>query len=403
MGTLDEAASGVSGRAVLAKRVQGLKPSTVRTIVDRATALEETGKDIIHLEIGRPCFDTPRLIKDAAADALYRGLVHYAPSRGIRELRNAVAEKLCLHNGLALNGEDNVLITSGNKNATFLCLMGVLNEGDEVLIFDPQYGPHRKQIELLGGVCRPVPLVGSDGWRIKMASLESAMSHRTRLILLNNPLNPVGRVFTREELGHVAEVACQHDLWVITDETYEYIIYDGRQHISIASLPGMKDRTLSTFAFTKTYAMDGWRLGYIAGAEDALEKIESILQLDTSCANTFVQYGAVAAVRDCASDLRRMVAEDERARTITAQMLAEADIPCTTIEGTIYAFPDVSRLRISGDDFAMRLLLDKGVATVPGSAYGVHGADHVRLAFGAVNEARLVEALRRIQRLVTDL
>lgn len=391
------------GSRGISKRALRLGGSTVRRIQREATEMEDAGADIIHLEIGSPWFDTPRCIKSAAAEALDKGLVHYAPSRGIRSLRVAVSDKLAAYNGIQSNPDKEIIVTSGNKNATFLCLMALINDGDHVITFDPQYGPHRKQVELMGGVCDVVPLSGQEDWHIQRETLRASVTEATRAILLNNPLNPVGRVFTARELHEIAAVACDHDLWVITDETYEYHVYDGLQHVSIATLPGMRERTLSTFAFTKSYAMDGWRLGYLVGPAGAVDAVERVLQVDTSCANTFVQYGAVAAIREGAAVLADMVRSDQLARDATEAFLREVGLPCTHVEGTIYAFPDISRLGVTDGEMALMLLRDHRVATVPGSTYGRQGSGRIRLAFGAVPHERLMEAFRRMQDAIRSL
>lgn len=391
--------SGVAGQ--LSSRVRALPASKVREIFDRANKLESLGQRIIHLEIGRPWFDTAPAIKEAAKAALDRGEVHYSPNRGIFELRVAISRKLAEENGISADPDSEILVTCGNKQATFLALNALVDEGDEVIMTDPHYGPHFKEALFVGAIPRMLPLSPNDGWKLHGEALRDLVGPRTKAIVFNSPHNPSGRVFSREEMQEVVQCAVENNLVVVTDETYEYFTYDGQTHYSLASFDGMRDRTISTFAFTKSYAMDGWRLGYAAGPATAIAAMTKIVQLDTAGPNTFAQHGAIEAVKSGASGAREMVAEDREARDRTLASLREMGMECSHVQGTIYAFPAIEDLGLTDEEFAVRLLDEHGVAVTPGSAFGEQGRSHVRIAFGAVPLETLDEALGRIQTFVS--
>ena len=229
----------------------------------KAAAMGEAGADLIHLELGRPVHDTPEHIKEATIKALREGKVHYGDLQGEPRFREALSEKLRTFNDIAFSPGE-VLVTNGLTQASFAAFMALIDEGDEVILLEPYYPQHVGKIELAGGKVVTVPLDAADKFRIRADWIEAAVTAKTKAIVLVNPCNPTGRIYGRDELEALARVAVAHDLFVISDEVYEYIAFDGHRHISIASLPGMRERTVSMFAFTKAYAMDGWRLGYIA-------------------------------------------------------------------------------------------------------------------------------------------
>ena len=388
---------GIEGR--LARRAASIEPSAVRSVLEQAERYEALGKRMIHLEIGRPWFDTPAPVKEAAKRALDEGKVHYAPNRGIPELRQAISEKLQRENGIVAEPDTEVFVTCGNKQATYLTIMALVNPGDEVVVANPEYSPHEKEVVFAGGVPKHVELSADNGWRLEDEALRAAISERTKLIFLNTPQNPSGRVFTREELELVADVAQEHDLLVLTDETYEYITFDGHVHHSLASFPGMGERTISTFALTKSFAMDGWRLGYLSAPPEITAAMVKLVQLSTASPNTFAQHGAVVAVQGGRKLIQEMVAYDERARTLFVDRLNAMGLPCPPVEGTIYAFPDTTSIARSSVKASQVLLEECGVAATPGLAYGTAGEGRVRFAFGAAPVEELEEALDRIEQL----
>lgn len=367
-----------------------------------ARALSQPG-DLIHLELGRPAEDTPAHIKAATIRALQAGKVHYSHLQGLPELRAALAEKVHIENGINV-GPDGILVTNGLTHGSFVAMMALLDEGDEAILLEPYYPQHIGKIELAGA--RPIlaPLDAEGGFRIRRELIEARLTDRTRMIVLINPCNPTGRVYSREELQDLADLAIEHDLIVVSDEVYEKIVFDGAEHVSIASLPGMRERTISLFAFTKAYAMDGWRLGWMAAAAEFMSAFLKVSANDVTHVNTFIQHGALAAITGPARELDRLVAADLRRRDLVVRRLNQMPgVVCPAPEGTIYAFPDIRGTGLSAAVLAERLLLEAGVVVEAGSFYGDLGEHHLRICFGSQSEDRLSEAMDRIQHFMNGL
>lgn len=372
-------------------------------IFETAARLQGEGADIIHLEFGRPSFDTPEHIKEATKRALDEGVVHYGDLSGDADLREVLADKLKRFNRIEVTPEE-VLITNGLTQASMAVFEAGLDPGDEVIMPDPFYPQHPAKVELVGGKAVPVPMVEEDNWRLDVDALRTAVGPRTTMICLVNPSNPVGRVFTMEELEEVAEVAMEHDMLVVTDEVYEYITYDGHEHVSIASLDGMRERTISLFAFTKAYAMDGWRIGYAAGPTELIADLRKVTMNQTTHPNVFAQKGALAAVTGPEEPVYKMVAEDQLRRDLLcARLNSIDDIACPVPEATIYAFPDVSRLGMPSSDLTVHLLETAHVAVESGAFYGPSGEGHLRICFGSEPYERIEEAMDRIEEAVAGL
>ncbi|RMF12359.1 MAG: pyridoxal phosphate-dependent aminotransferase [Alphaproteobacteria bacterium] len=363
---------------------------------EKAARLMAQGIDLIHLEVGMPCFDTPAHIKEAVKAALDEGKVHYSDFRGVAHLREALADKVRKFNKIDVS-PDEILVTNGLTHASYAALMAALDEGDEVILLEPYYPQHINKIEMAGGRVVTAPLDAENGYRIRPEWIEEKITPRTRMIILVNPSNPTGRVFTREELQGLADLAIKHDLLVLSDEVYEYIVYDNRQHISIASLPGMKERTITLCAFTKAYAMDGWRIGYAVADAALMPALLKITMNDVAHVNTFVQEGAFAATTGPQDCLDEMLAEDRRKRDLVCQRLNQMPgVVCPEPEGTIYAFPDISGTGMSSQQLADALLAEAHVVTEAGTFYGAAGEGHLRICFGAEPYERIEEALDRI-------
>lgn len=358
--------------------------------------------DLIHLELGMPAEDTPQHIKDATIAALQGGAVHYSDLQGLPELRQAIAEKMKRQNLMDVSAEE-VLITNGLTQGSFAAFMAFLDQGDEALLLAPYYPQHIGKAELAGAKVTIAPLDAENGFSINRASIEPHITPATRLIALINPCNPTGRVYTRKELQIIADLAQEHDLLVISDEVYEEITYDAG-HISIASLPGMKERTISMFAFTKAYAMDGWRLGYVVADRSLMGPLMKITTNEVTHVNTFIQHGALAAVTGDPSILAGMVARDKERRDLVVGRLNQMPhVTCAPVDGTIYAFPDVSSTGLSSQECADRLLRETGVVVEAGSFYGEAGEGHLRVCFGCAEYAVLAEAMNRMQRFFNSL
>ena len=366
-----------------------------------AKAVGMTG-DLIHLELGMPAEDTPQHIKDATIAALQGGAVHYSDLQGLAELRHALAEKLRRQNKLDVTA-DNVLITNGLTQGSFAAFMAFLDDGDEALLLAPYYPQHIGKAELAGAKVTIAPLDAANGFSINRALIEQHITPATRVIALINPCNPTGRVYSRAELQIIADLAHEYDLLVISDEVYEEITYDAT-HISIAALPGMKERTISMFAFTKAYAMDGWRLGYVVADSALMGPLMKITTNEVTHVNTFIQHGALAAVTGDPSVLAGMVARDRERRDLVVTRLNQMPgVTCTAVEGTIYAFPDITATGLAAQTCADRLLEETGVVVEAGSFYGQAGEGHLRVCFGCAEIDVLTDAMDRMQRFFNSL
>ncbi|MFV0387078.1 pyridoxal phosphate-dependent aminotransferase [Paracoccus sp. (in: a-proteobacteria)] len=368
-------------------------------MVAKAAAFQ--GDDLIHLELGKPCHDTPAHIVDATVAALRRGEVHYSDLPGLHEFRMAIAAKLRDYNGIQA-GPDDVLVTNGLTQASFAAFMALVDHGDEVILPEPFYPQHLGKIEMAGGTPVTVPL--DSDFRLDAGRIAAAITPRTKAIVLVNPCNPTGRVYSRDELDGVADLARRHDLFVIADEVYDHIVFDAGQHVSIASLPGMHDRTVSMYAFTKAYAMDGWRLGYLTAGPSLLPALAKIVATEVTHVNTFIQHGGIAALTGPAQVLRDLVADDQAKRDLVVARLNQMPgIVCPRAQGTIYAFPDISGTGLTSQQAADRLMAEAGVVVESGAFYGAAGEGHLRVCFGSESDERLTLAMDRMQRFFNAL
>lgn len=360
-------------------------------------------RDLIHLELGQPVHDTPTHIKEAVVAALRAGHVHYSDLRGNAELRTALADKLRTQNNIPTTPEQ-ILITNGLTQASFAALFATINPGDEVILLEPFYPQHIGKIELAGGVVVRAPLDRTAGYALNPTLIEPHITPRTKAIIVVNPCNPTGRVYSHAELSALSMLAIRHDLLVISDEVYEHIIFDDAQHISIASLPGMAGRTITLSAFTKAYAMDGWRLGYACAPADLIAGMMTVTANEVTHVNTFIQYGGLAAVTGDEGPLRSMLAEDRRRRDRVVAVLNQCPgVTCALPQGAIYAFPDISGTGQTAQALADALLEREGVVVEAGSFYGAAGEGHLRICFGAESAERLEVALTRMQHFFNTL
>ncbi len=370
---------------------------------DEASKLDAQGVDLIHLEFGRPHADTPTHIKEATKVALDAGIVHYGDFRGTLSFRQALVDKLRTFNKLDY-GVDEVLVTNGLTHASFAAFMAAIDPGDEVLLLDPYYPQHIGKTELAGGKVVIAQLDKANGFAISREAIAAKITDRTRMIVLVNPANPTGRVYSRAELQIVADLAIEHDLLVLSDEVYEYITYGQAEHLSIAALPGMRARTITCFAFTKAYSMDGWRIGYLTADAALMPAILRIAMTDVTHVNVFIQEGARAAVTGPQDAMLAMVEADRRKRDIVVQALNQMPgVTCAEPDGTIYAFPDISGTGRGSQELAMEILQKAHVVVESGSFYGPAGEGHLRVCFGSESEARVAEAMERLTRFFNAL
>ncbi|WP_406657084.1 pyridoxal phosphate-dependent aminotransferase [Methanolobus sp. ZRKC2] len=376
-------------------RLKRVEESATIKVANIATKLRQQGADVISFSLGEPDFDTPKHICDAAADAMYRGETHYTPSAGIPELREAIAEKLKTENKLDVNASD-VLVTPGAKQAIFEIMLTVLDDGDEAILFDPAWVSYESAIKFAGADTVWVPTDPYDGF--KPQNLEEYITDKTRIVVVNTPGNPTGAVYDRSTLKNIADLAIDHDILVLSDEIYEKIIYD-REHVSMGSIEGMQDRTITVNGFSKAYAMTGWRLGYACARPDIFDGMLKIQSHSVSSATSFVQYGGLAALQGSQEPVKEMVDEFKIRRDILVKGLNDIGIKCQTPGGAFYAFADVSEFG-DGNQISEKLLVDAHVAVTPGSAFGESGKDFIRISY-ATSQERIKDGLSRIESALT--
>ncbi len=374
-------------------RLASIHESTTLKISAMAKKLNASGLDVIDMGVGEPDFDTPKHIVDAGCNSIKMGETHYAPTAGIPELREAIAEKLCSENKLKVTPND-VVVTPGAKMAVFAAIQALLKEGDSCVLIGPSWVSYEPCIAFAGGL---VSWAKVDE-NFMPLDLADTINPKTKAILVNSPSNPTGAVFDRSILKEIRDLAVDYDLFVITDEIYEKIIY-GSEHVSIGSLPGMEERTVTINGFSKAYAMTGWRLGYLAGPKEVLKWVTRLLSHSVSQATTFVQRAGVAAMRGPQDDVRNMVKEFETRRDLLVSGLRGLGIKCNMPGGAFYVFPNVAG-QGGGDAFTDKLLKDALIAATPGSAFGPGGNDYVRLSY-ATSQERLRTALERIEKIVS--
>lgn len=385
----------------LAERISRLGTETAFEVLAKAKALEAKGKEIIHLEIGEPDFDTPKNIIDAAVNALHNGKTHYNPAPGIPELREALAEDMSRRRGIHIQPQQ-VVVTPGAKPIMFFTILALANEGDEVMYPNPGFPIYESVINFVGAKAVPYPLREEREFSFDVNEFLSLVTKKTKLIILNTPQNPTGGVLTLEDLKAVAEVAQKNDIYILSDEVYMNIIYEGEHH-SIASLAGMQERTIILDGFSKTFAMTGWRLGYGAMPVELAEKVVLLEINSNSCTATFTQYAGVEAIQGPQHEVQRMVAEfKERRNVIVDGLNAIEGISCLRPHGAFYVFPNIKQLGVDGKAFADLLLEKFGVAVLSGTAFGKYGNGYLRLSY-ANSVSNIRKALERIESAVASL
>jgi aspartate aminotransferase len=378
----------------LASGVAQLGTETAFSVLARAREMERAGRDIIHLEIGEPDFDTPAHITEAGVAALRAGDTHYCPAAGLPELREAAAAELARTRGVPVVPE-RVLVANGAKPFLFFTILATCEPGDEVVYPDPGFPIYESAIRWAGGTPVALPLREELGFSFAPEDLGARLSERTKLVILNSPHNPTGGLTTAADLAAAAELILETPAWVLTDEVYARIVY-GDAFASIASVPGMLDRTVLLDGFSKTYAMTGWRCGYAAVPEALVEPLTRFFVNSTSCVPPFVQRAGIAALTGPQDDVATMVAEFEARRDlVVAGLNALPGVSCLSPPGAFYVFPNVAGTPLPAEALADRLLEEAGVAVLAGSAFGAQGADHLRLSY-ANSQANLSRALERI-------
>ena len=387
---------------IFADRMKNLGTETAFEVLAKAKALEKKGRDIVHLEIGEPDFDTAKNIKDAAVKALYDGYTHYVQAAGIPELREAIAEYISKTRKIDVDPEE-VVVTPGAKPIMFFAILACVNPGEEVLYQNPGYPIFESLINFVEAKPVPIPLKEENDFRIDHEYVKEKITKKTKMIIINSPQNPTGGILTHEDLKLIADcIANRDDVLVFSDEIYSRIIYEG-EHESIASLPGMKDKTILLDGFSKTYAMTGWRLGYGVMRKDIAEKVTKLMINSNSCTCAFVQMAGVEALRGPQHSVREMVEEFKRRREVIISGLNDIEkIRCKKPRGAFYAFPNISETGMTSHEFADYLLNEAGVAVLPGTSFGKYGEGYLRLSFATSTE-NIKKALTRIEEAVKKL
>ena len=381
---------------ILSSCVQQLKPSGIRKFFDLANAME----GVISLGVGEPDFRTPYAIRRAGIQSLEKGYTWYTANAGLAELREEIARYL--HRRFDLNYESSqVLVTVGGSEAIDLCTRALINPGDEVLIPEPCFVAYEPIARLVGWVPVPLATRAEDQFKLTPEALRAAITPKTKMLVFPFPNNPTGAIMNRQDLEGIAEVLRETDIIVLSDEIYAELTYEGR-HVSIASLPGMKERTVVVNGFSKAYAMTGWRLGYAVGPKEIMAQMLKLHQFAIMCAPTTSQYAAIEAMRSCDDEIQRMAIQFGMRRGLLVNSLNKMGLTCFDPQGAFYVFPSIKITGMTSEDFCEGLLRSQKVAVIPGSAFGESGEGYVRISYSYSVE-HLVEALRRIETYLGEL
>ena len=382
---------------MLSDRTVSLKPSGIRRFFDIANEME----GVIALGVGEPDFKTPYSVRQAAIQNLQHGQTRYTANAGLSELRRAISDYLKRKFDLAYDKKDEILVTVGGSEAIDLAIRAFLNPGDEVLIPEPCFVCYSPIVTLTSGVPVSIQTREEDEFRLTPEQLEAAVTPKTKMLVLPYPNNPTGAVMRREHLEAIAEVIRRHDIIVLSDEIYAELTYNGR-HVSIASLPGMKERTIVVNGFSKTYAMTGWRLGYAAGPAAAIKQMTKLHQYAIMCAPTTAQYAAIVALDHCEENIRQMREEYNTRRRFVVDAFNKMGLHTFEPEGAFYVFPCIKSTGLGSEEFCERLLYEKKVAVVPGNAFGDSGEGFIRVSY-SYSVQHLNAALRRIAEFLQEL
>ena len=378
---------------LFAKRMDELVPSGIRKVNEKALAMERAGETVIHFELGRPDFDTPEYIKNACIEDIKKGDVFYTSNFGTMELREAIAWKLKTQNNVEYKPTE-IIVSVGLSEAVFDVMAAILDEGDEVLVPNPGWLNYLNVPKLLGA---------ENDYQIDLDEIRAKVTPRTKALVLITPSNPTGGVLAEDVLKELAEIAVKNDIMIISDEVYERLLYDDAKHISIASLPGMKERTITLNGFSKAYSMTGWRLGYAACSEEIVKTVNKLHQHVVTCASSFVQKAGVVALKEEKNEVADMVKEYQRRRDYAVKAINEIDgLSCRCPKGAFYIFINIEKIGMSGQEFAPLLLENAKVAMVPGDVFGSEGDHYIRMSFANSYE-NVVERCKRLKEFVEKI
>ena len=384
-------------RDFLAKKVVDIKPSGIRKFFDIASEI----KGAISLGVGEPDFDTPWHIREEGIYSLERGKTHYTSNSGLKELRQEITKYLHRKYNLSYDPLHEVLVTVGGSEAIDMAFRAMLEPGDEVIITTPCYVSYEPCAILAGASVKTINLKNENEFRLTKEELEAAITPKSKVLIMNFPNNPTGAIMEKKDLEAIAKVIIDNDLFVISDEIYSELSYFNN-HVSIASLPNMRERTLVINGFSKSFAMTGWRLGYACGPEWLIKQMTKIHQFAIMCAPTSSQYAAVEALKNGDDDVNQMRESYDERRRYVLHRLAEMGLPCFEPKGAFYLFPDIRQFKMSSDDFCLKLLNEKKVVVVPGNAFGESGEGFIRISY-AYSIDNLKVALNRLSEFIVEL
>jgi len=381
-----------------AERMNGLGTETAFEVLAAARRLEAKGRNIVHLEIGEPDFETPVHITEAAIRALHDGYTHYTPAPGLPEARFAVADYVSRTRGIKATPEQAILVP-GSKNILLFAALALVNPGDEVIFPDPGYPIYESVARFVGATPRPIRLREENDFRIDLDEFRALLSPRTRLVILNSPHNPCGSILEREDVEAIAQAVLKTDAYVLSDEIYSRIQYQGT-HYSILSVPGMQERTILMDGLSKAYAMTGWRLGFGVMPPELVEKMSKLMINSSSCAAAFTQMATIAALTGPQNSVTEMVAEFRARRDLIVRELNQTHgVSCRMPRGAFYAFANVTAIHEEAKHLSTRLLEEGGVACLPGTAFGEGGGGFLRFSY-ANNQEKILEGMRRLREVV---
>ena len=374
----------------LSSLISNMKPSGIREFFNYASERPE----VTSLGVGEPDFTTPKAIIDAAKDSLDKGKTFYTSNQGLPELRNKISKYLLDRFNINYK-TDEMILTAGSSQGILAALMAIINPGDEIIVTEPTYICYIPDIEMCGGKAVVIPLKEENNFKLTREELESHITSKTKAVFLSFPNNPTGAIMTKEDLEQITPLILKNDLYVISDEIYAELTY-GKKHCSIAAFPNFKERTILINGFSKAFAMTGWRLGYVCAPKEVLDQILKIQQYIMLSAPTMAQYGAIAALDYCISDMENMVREYNHRREYLLSSFKELGIQCFDAEGAFYLFPSIKKFNLSSREFCLKLLQEYDVLVVPGTAFGDSGEGYIRISYAAGMDKleRLIEVLR---------
>lgn len=382
---------------IISKKAESIKPSGIRKYFDIAAKMG----NVISLGVGEPDFHTPWVVRREAIKTLERGKTIYTANAGLIKLREEISAYTEAKTGVKYDPASEIIVTVGGSEAIDLTVRAIVEPGDEVIIPEPSFVCYRPIVELTGGTSVIIETKGEDNFKLTAKALREKITDKTKLLILPYPNNPTGAIMTKEDLKPIAEVLKGTDIMILTDEIYSELTYD-REHFSIISLPGMKERVIYVNGFSKAFAMTGWRLGYMCGPSEILKHALKIHQFGIMSSPTVSQYAAIEALRSCEEDVRNMVAEYDMRRRYLVDAFNKIGLSCFMPEGAFYVFPCIKSTGLSSDEFCEKLLYSKRVAVVPGTAFGESGEGYIRVSY-AYSRKHLKEAMEKIGEFIEEL